>query len=78
MVCGGKYVDQEQEGEPCAGTGTSTHNGERCIYFMNYVPEAVGGKVTSGDTNAWTRDRSQCTNSMECNSARGGLGAEGD
>ena len=72
MVCGGKYVDQEQE-----GTGTSTHNGERCIYFMNYAPEAVGGKVTSRDTQMRGQETEASVRTVECNSARGGLGAEG-
>ena len=44
---------------------------------MNY---ALGGKVTSRDTNVWMRDRSQYANSEvqhSVHSARGGLGAEG-
>ena len=46
---------------------------------MVNAPEASGEKVTSRDTNVWTRDRSQCANSEvqhSVHSARGGLGAE--
>ena len=47
---------------------------------MNYALEALGGKVTSRDTNVWMRDRSQCANSEvqhSIDNAEGGLGAEG-
>ena len=47
---------------------------------MNYALEALGGKVTSRDTNVLMRGRSRCVNrevQHSVHSARGGLGAEG-
>ena len=81
---------QEQDGEPCTGWGwrgvgrQGYHRHEHLqgqgMWFGNYTPEALGGRVTRRGTSVWRRDRVQCVNSMvqhSVHNARGGLGAEG-